>query len=110
MNEPAVTPQFLLNFAAALKQFSDEGYVLHTLQASRVEAGDYLISYPCEFQTPESTERVRNVKVERVVSTGAQQSSGPFKSLQFIGLEGNPEIQQYADDPEMLVVRKTEVL
>jgi len=110
MNELTVTPQFLLNFTAALKQFSDEGYILCTLQASRVEAGDYLISYPCDFEAPESTNRIRNVKIERVVSTGGVQASGSSLSRQSIALEGNARIQEYQDDPEVLIVRKAEVL
>jgi hypothetical protein len=110
MNAPTITPEFLVNFTAALKQFSDQGYILQTVPADAVEVGDYLISYPCEFATPESTERTRNVKVDRVVATGGEQGSGPNPSRQTIALEGNSKVQQYADNPDLLIVRKREVL
>lgn len=110
MNAPMVTPQFLLNFTAAIKEFSDHGYILCTVRASAVKVGDYLISYPCGFESSENSERIRNVKVERVVSTGGEQSSGSAASRQSIALENNPEIQQYMDSPDVLIVRKTEVL
>lgn len=109
MNTPKVTPQFLLDFTAALKQFSDEGYILRSVPAGRVEVGDYLVSYFCEFESDGIT-KLRTVRCAKVVATGYREGSGPQLSQQTIALEGDSNIQHYQDDPELLIVRKQEPL
>lgn len=106
MNAPTLNPPFLADFITALQAFSDEGYIVRTVRAGGVQVGDYLVSYPCEFESAESMERVRSVRVERVVATGGEQSSGPTKSRQTIALEDNSEIKHYQDNPDVVVLRK----
>lgn len=106
MNQPTTTPQFLLNFLEALQEFSDQGYILAAVPAESVEVGDYLVTYFCGFESDDSPKRTRAVRCEKVVATGSVQGSGPQLSRQTIALEGNPDIQQYQDNPDVLVLRE----
>lgn len=110
MNQPIANATVPTDLVAALQKFSDQGYILMALPAGRVEVGDYLVSYFCGFEADDSTNRTRTVRCEKVVATGYVQGSGPRLSQQTIAVENNPKIQQYQDNPDLLILTKREPL
>ena len=103
-------PPSLAKLAEALQEFSDDGFITTTVRVSRIEVGDYVVSYPCEFESPEAEKRTRKAKVERVIARYFEQGSGPNPSRQFLALEGNPKIQAFANDPLKTVLTQREPL
>lgn len=111
MNTKTNPPPHITDLVSALQKFSNEGYVVCSVAAGQVEAGDYLLSYRCGFESPpEDLTRTRTVKCELVVATGSWQRSGPSPSQQTIALKDNPDVQQFVDNPNVLILRKKDPL